>query len=172
MTTIPDFKTFTFPVIRGKQKDSPPRPHDHHRHDRILTSLRCPGCCGPVVATFFKGYDYGRAKKGDYYAYTCGSLTLKMRGETRWLDFKVGPHGTLAYLELTDRRRLQNALDEEFQRRQDSREQELKEFEESGDEFVTVAGCFPGVTRQYVPQGKLETTEHGVNCACTHNLSS
>lgn len=122
----------------------------------IGRTLLCPGCCGPVHANFFEGFDYGPdCKHDDYRSFKCGEST-----------FKVGPHGSLAYIELKDPRPLQIALDSEFAKRQAARQKELDEFRASGKASITFTRACGTVVTGYIPKGPLPSTQHGVDCRC------
>ena len=158
---IGDFTKFVFPVIRPDPNKKPEPPIDLSKYNpKVPAELRCPGCCGPVVLNFFDGYDYGPGyKRGDYHSITCGKLYPK----SRCTD--VGPHGSLAYIDVADKRDLQTALDEKFAKDQVALDEELVEFKASGAESVTFTrGCGTRVT--YVPAGRKPATTHGVDCKC------
>jgi hypothetical protein len=164
---VPDFTKFVYPLIRNPSPEQAAQAaqeaaqhtalwNARKENERTLGAIvRCPGCCGPAFASFFEGYDYGPAmKKGDYHSFTCGESYIK-----------IGPHGSLAYVEVSDKRPVQQAIDERFAERQRARQQDLVEFLASGAESVTFTrGCGTVVT--YVPKGPLPATTHGVDCKC------
>jgi len=159
---IGDFNRFVFPVIRSDPNKQPEPARDLTKYEaRFPEGIRCPGCCGSVVAQFFDGYDYGpNMRRADYYAYTCG----KLNGQWQTLT-DIGPHGSIGYIDVADPRPLQAALDEEFAKLQTSRQEDLDDFVKSGAESVTFTrGCGTVVT--YVPQGPLPATAHGIDCKC------
>lgn len=166
---IGDFTKFVFPLIRNPDPEKTARDaaaftalwNARKEHERTLSaSIRCPGCCGPAFANFFEGFDYGPdMKKGDYHSFACGESYIK-----------IGPHGSLGYIEVADKRPVQQAIDEEFARRQVDRQEDLDEFVKSGaTEKVFTRGC--GTIVHYVPKGPLPATKHGVDCKCVRAAS-
>ena len=132
-----------------------PNPSEFHvGRERINPEgLRCPGCCGPVYANNFCAEE----EASRFTAYTCGESI-----------FKTGKHGSLAYIRPGDTRELQQALDEEFAKKQAARK-DWKDRFLAGEELYEERSCWGPVTRTRVthcPRGALEATTHNVDCKC------
>jgi hypothetical protein len=128
-------------------------PTEEHtgRKSKVEDGLRCPGCCGPVYSNNFCSQEV----KDRFTAYTCGTST-----------FDIRTHGSLAYIRPGDDREIQAALDEEFAKKQDRRD-EAEEKYAAGDKSYGQRSCFGGlITSTWVPDGRLAATAHGVDCTC------
>ena len=123
---------------------------------RVADGLRCPGCCGPVAVHFNTGFDYPGAKSDDYHTYNCGGPEIT----------QIGPHGTLAYIQVTDKREKQAALDEEFAEKQVSRTETAKKIAAGDHSADVITGCFPGASVKLGITGPLMQTTHGSDCSC------
>jgi len=128
-------------------------PSEFHtgRKEQIPEGIRCPGCCGPVYRNYFCSEDEDRR----FTAYTCGTST-----------FKVGAHGSLAYIRPGDDRDLQVALDEEFEKDQDARDDYKRRF--LAGEKLTRHSCWggPPIAITHCPRGRREATTHNIDCKC------
>ncbi len=128
-------------------------PSEFHvgRVSEVPDELRCPGCCGPVYRNNFCSPDEAQR----FVAYTCGTDS-----------FHIGAHGSLAYIRSGDTRSLQVALDEEFGKRQNQRD-EIRARYDAGERSLGRRDCWGGlIISHFVPNGRLPATSHGVDCKC------
>lgn len=125
---------------------------------RELEGLRCPGCCGPVSVNFNTGFNYPDTKSDDYHTYRCGGPKFT----------EIGPHGTLAYVQVTDKRAStpQVAINEEFVKKQEARAATAKKVAAGEDDADVITGCFPGTSVKLGITGPLGQTFHGKDCSC------
>ena len=128
-------------------------PSDFHtgRQEQAPDGVRCPGCCGPVYRNHFCAKEEAQR----FTSYTCGKST-----------FKIGLHGSLAYIRASDDRDIQQALDEEFAKKQADRDDYKQRF--LSGEHLTQHSCWGGreTVITHCPKGRLEATTHNVDCKC------